>query len=198
MSRRYAKAAADIAAEFPDVMHLGRVDCVKEPELYDRFQIEGFPTIKLFHFGVFANGYQQKNLGYEAILEYARGWAEQPDVKTGWLFAETIDDVYRLIDYDKEQNAYTSAVPTLLTLFDPARVYSDDSRQVLESLANASFRADTKHTRFIVTTDRRVLDVFMQITEDCGLTEVNRGKSGKAGAFAFVCYCELQTRVHFV
>ena len=116
--------------------------------------------------------YQSRDLSYEAVFGFYRDWALQPDVHTGWLFAETLADVHRVLEYDVEHHAYTSPVPTLLTLFDPNRVYSDDSRMVLAALANASFMAETKHTRFVVTTDPAVLGEFMQITEDCGLTEV--------------------------
>ena len=168
----FAAAAKDIAAEHNDVLQLARVDCVAESELYDRFKIEGFPTIKLFHYGVFANAFQSKDLSYNAIISYARGWANQPDAITGWLHAETLEDVFHLLEVDDEHHGYTSPIPTLLTLLDPTKINSDDSRMVLQSLANASFAAETKHTRFVVTTDRGVMDEFMQITPDCGLTEV--------------------------
>eukprot|EP00750_Incisomonas_marina_P025001 INCI5277.1.p1 GENE.INCI5277.1~~INCI5277.1.p1 ORF type:complete len:452 (+),score=85.39 INCI5277.1:192-1547(+) len=169
----FAQVALDVEKEFPDTMHFARVDCVAESQLYDRFDIEsyGFPAIFLFHFGKLANVYQSRDLSQSAIRDFYREWAMQPDVHTGWLFAETIDDVYNVLEYDTERRVYTSPIPTLLTLFDPARINSDDSRMVLEALANASFKYETKHTRFVVTTDPLVMDVFMQITEDCGLQE---------------------------
>jgi thiol-disulfide isomerase/thioredoxin len=167
----FAQASAEISAEFPDVMHFARVDCVAESELYDRFKIEGFPSVKLFHYGVIANSWQTKDLSYEAIRNYAREWALMPDVKTGWLHAQTVDDVFELMEYDVKKHAYTSPVPTLLTVLDASRINSDDSRMVLESLANASLKAETKHTRFIITTDQSAMNEFMQITPDCGLSE---------------------------
>jgi thiol-disulfide isomerase/thioredoxin len=171
----FAKAAAELGKEFPDTMQLARVDCVAESELYDRFDIEGFgfPAIFLFHFGKLANVYQGRDLSYDAIRSFYRDWALQPDVHTGWLFAKTINDVFDVLEYDVPHHAYTSPIPTLLTLLDPTRINSDDSRMVLESLANASFMSETKHTRFVVTTDPAVMGEFMQITEDCGLTEAS-------------------------
>jgi len=170
----FAQVAQDIKSEFPDTMQFARVDCVAESDLYDRFEVEksGFPTLILFHFGKIANKYHSRDLSGDAIRAYYRDWALQPDVHTGWLYAETINDVYELLEYDADNHVYTSPIPTLLTLFDPTRINSDDSRMVLESLANASFMYETKHTRFVVTADIAVLDEFMQITEDCGLTEV--------------------------
>jgi thiol-disulfide isomerase/thioredoxin len=168
----FAQVAREIEDEFPTVMQLARVDCVAESALYDRFKIEGFPVVKLFHFGVFADRWQTKDLGFDALRSYARGWATSPDAVTGWLYVPTLQDLYARMEYDLEQRAYTSSVPTLLTVLDPARINSDDSRLVLESLANASLKAETKHTRFIVTTDLAAVDEFMQITPDCGLTEV--------------------------
>lgn len=172
LKSEFAKVKLDIESQYPDVMQLARVDCVAESELYDRFEISGFPTIKIFHYGIPANQYSHKDLSHRALLNYARTWAAYPDVMTGWLHAQTIEDVYEYMEYDKIKDAYTSRVPTLLTVFDAEKINSDDSRNVLYALAHASFHAEAKHTRFIVTTDQAVFDKFMQITKDCGLTEV--------------------------
>jgi hypothetical protein len=72
---------------------LAKVDCVENEELYNKFAIEGYPTIKLFSKGKHIDDYNGFRTT-EAIVEYAERTVSAPlflefsDANTKWLFEE--------------------------------------------------------------------------------------------------------------
>ena len=67
MAPEFAQAAAELASEG---ILLGQVDATEEKELADRFGVQGYPTLKVFHSGT--------PYDYEGPREAAgEGWGDR-------------------------------------------------------------------------------------------------------------------------
>jgi len=133
----FDKAAEELKGE--KGVLLARVDTVKETELYWRFEVEGFPTVKLFRYGVEADLYEGHR-DTPSVVQY---------IKQKMQDREDLEEVKT----DAEFAAVSKQVghgPIVLGLFD------DLLGAEAKSLLAASISPKMKRVRFVATTSPEV------------------------------------------
>lgn len=133
----FDKAAEELKGE--KGVTLARVDTVAETELYWRYEVEGFPTIKLFRYGVEADLYEG---GREAdgVVQYIRQKMKD---------REDLEEI-KTVDEFKAISAEVGDGPLVLGMYD------DLTDAPAKSLLAASISPKMKKIRFAVTSSAEV------------------------------------------
>ncbi|VDM44009.1 unnamed protein product [Toxocara canis] len=94
LAPEYERAATKLKANDPPIA-LAEVDCTAEKATCDKFGVSGFPTLKIFRNGVFAQDYDGPREA-EGIVKYMRGQAG-PSAKE----LKTYEEFQKFVDTDE-------------------------------------------------------------------------------------------------
>jgi protein disulfide-isomerase A1 len=133
----FDKAAEELKIEKGVTM--ARVDTVAETELYWRYEVEGFPTVKLFRYGVEADLYEGTREA-DGVVEYMRQKMRD---------REDLEEIKTAEDF-KQLSAEVGTGPLVIGMYDNL------IGAAAKSLLAASISPKMKKIRFVATTSAEV------------------------------------------
>jgi hypothetical protein len=122
------------------------VDTVKEQKLYWKYKIQGFPTIKVFRYGM--EGDECAGRDSSELVSFVRETAEKP--QTGWREVKTVTGAELLVDVDPGQD-----VGTVLGFFKDL-----SEKTAARSLMGAAISTKMKRIKFGATNSPELIEHY--------------------------------------